>query len=65
MVNEKTMKSPIFIFSLPRAGSTLLQRVLMGHPEIASIAEPWLLLPLMYVQKEHGVLAIPFIKNFN
>ena len=39
------MKSPIFLFSLPRSGSTLLQRVLMSHKDIASVAEPWLMLP--------------------
>lgn len=51
------MKSPIFLFSLPRSGSTLLQRVLMSHKDIASIAEPWLLLPLCYANKKEGVLA--------
>lgn len=50
------MESPIFIFSLPRAGSTLLQKVLMGHRDIASVAEPWLLLPIIYAQKESGIL---------
>jgi hypothetical protein len=51
------MKSPIFIFSLPRSGSTLLQRVLMGHEKIKSIAEPWLLLPFCYAYKKEGTLA--------
>lgn len=37
---------PIFIFSLPRSGSTLLQRILSSHPDIATTPEPWLLLPL-------------------
>ena len=50
------MKSPIFLFSLPRSGSTLLQRVLMSHDEIASVAEPWLLLPFFYAAKREGVL---------
>jgi hypothetical protein len=50
------MKSPIFIFSLPRAGSTLLQRILMSHPQIKSVAEPWLLLPLIYSGKKEGTL---------
>lgn len=40
---------PIFIFSLPRSGSTLLQRVLSSHEEIATSAEPWLLLPLLTI----------------
>lgn len=51
------MKSPIFLFSLPRSGSTLLQRVLMSHEEIASVAEPWLMLPFCYALKKEGVLA--------
>jgi len=51
------MKSPIFIFSLPRSGSTLLQRVLMSHKLIASVAEPWLMLPLVYATKCEGALA--------
>jgi hypothetical protein len=51
------MKSPIFIFSLPRAGSTLLQRILMSHREICSISEPWILLPQVYATKNHGTLS--------
>lgn len=35
---------PVFILSLPRSGSTLLQRVLIGHPAISTSAEPWLVL---------------------
>jgi len=50
------MISPIFIFSLPRSGSTLLQRVLMSHKDIASVAEPWLMLPFCYAYKKEGVL---------
>ncbi|MEM1331371.1 MAG: sulfotransferase [Planctomycetota bacterium] len=37
----------IFLLSLPRAGSTLLQRVLGGHPEVATSPEPWALLPML------------------
>lgn len=51
------MQSPIFIFSLPRAGSTLLQRVLMTNDNIASVAEPWLLLPQIYMLKNQGTLS--------
>ena len=50
------MKSPIFLFSLPRSGSTLLQRVLMSHKDITSVAEPWIMLPFCYAFKEKGVL---------
>lgn len=48
---------PIFIFSLPRSGSTLLQKMLMTHPKINSVAEPWLLLPIINMQKKTGSLA--------
>jgi len=36
-------KSLIFLISLPRSGSTLLQRMLSVHPSIYSTPEPWLL----------------------
>lgn len=51
------MKSPIFIFSMPRAGSTLLQRILLSHEAIGGTAEPWLLLPLVHLNKSEGVLS--------
>lgn len=49
------MVKPIFIFSLPRSGSTLLQRALTVHEQIASVSEPWLLLPVFYGFKEQGI----------
>ena len=49
------MRSPIFIFSLPRSGSTLLQRILMSHKDIASVSEPWFLLPFVYTTKRQGI----------
>jgi len=52
------MEAPIFIFSLPRSGSTLLQRTLMGHKDIFSIAEPWVLLPQVYALKKEGTLSV-------
>lgn len=51
------MKSPIFIFSMPRSGSTLLQRVLSSHELIGTTSEPWLLLPLIYSLKKQGALS--------
>jgi hypothetical protein len=48
-------KQPIFLFSLPRSGSTLLQRILATHPEISTSSEPWLLLPFFYTLKPYGV----------
>ncbi len=47
--------TPLFIFSMPRSGSTLLQRILGAHPEIATAAEPWLLLPLAGMSGADGV----------
>jgi hypothetical protein len=35
------------VLSLPRAGSTLVQRVLSVHPDVATASEPWVLLPLL------------------
>ena len=45
---------PVFLFSMPRSGSTLIQRVLSSHKEIATVSEPWLLLPLIYSLKQDG-----------
>jgi len=38
---------PVFLLSLPRSGSTLLQRILASHEAIHTTAEPWILLPLL------------------
>jgi len=38
--------TPIFMLSPPRSGSTLLQRMLATHPEIATVSEPWIMLGL-------------------
>ena len=44
-----------FIISQPRAGSTLLQRLLATHPEIQTVGEPWLAIPFVYALREKGV----------
>lgn len=44
--------TPIFLLSLPRSGSTLLQRLLAVDPEVATTTEPWLLLPLIYARRK-------------
>ncbi len=44
----------IFVISQPRSGSTLLQRVLAGHPDIHTSAETWLMLQPLYALKGHG-----------
>jgi hypothetical protein len=48
---------PIFLLSLPRSGSTLVQRVLASHDDIATTPEPWLLLPQVYALRERGTFA--------
>ena len=39
--------TPILLLSLPRSGSTLVQRVLGSHRGVATASEPWLLLSLL------------------
>lgn len=58
------MVRPVFLISLPRSGSTLLQKILSAHPRVGSAAEPWILLPLaamtgqangpVYAEYAHG-----------
>jgi hypothetical protein len=48
---------PIFIFSISRSGSTLVQRVLAAHDGVATVSEPWLLLPYIYTLRPGGVRA--------
>lgn len=47
--------TPIFVFSLPRSGSTLTQRILAAHPEIETASEVWILMPFLYVLRRDGV----------
>jgi len=49
--------TPIFLLSLPRSGSTLLQRLLATHPEVATTSEPWLLLPLLLAYRPSHLYA--------
>jgi Sulfotransferase family len=46
---------PIFIFSVSRSGSTLLQRIVAAHPGVATVSEPWLLLPYAYAMRSRGI----------
>lgn len=48
---------PLFLLSVQRSGSTLLQRMLATHPDIATVSEPWVLLPFMYTMRREGVYA--------
>jgi hypothetical protein len=47
----------MFLLSLPRSGSTLLQRILGAHASVATSPEPWLLLPQVYALRESGAFA--------
>ena len=58
MSAETTQPAPIFLLSLPRSGSTLLQRMLATHPAIATGPEPTFLLPLLHIDATDGVAAI-------
>jgi sulfotransferase family protein len=49
--------TPIFIFSLPRSGSTLTQRILATHAAVATASEPWILLPFIYGSGREGLYA--------
>lgn len=57
-MTEENSIQPIFVFSLPRSGSTLTQRILSSHPEISSKSETWLLLPLFYSMRRQGAMAV-------
>jgi Sulfotransferase family len=48
---------PIFVFSISRSGSTLLQRIIAAHDGVATVSEPWLLLPMGYTLRPRGVHA--------
>jgi hypothetical protein len=48
---------PLFVFSITRSGSTLVQRVLGSYDEIATVSEPWVLFPHLYAQRKRGIWA--------
>lgn len=50
-------QSLIFLVSQPRAGSTLLQRMLGRHSAVHTTAEPWLMLHLVYARRAAGHVA--------
>ena len=52
-----TAITPLFLVSLPRSGSTLLQRMLATHAEISTSPEPTFLLPLLHLDRETDVVA--------
>ena len=52
--SESHGENLIFILSQPRAGSTLLQRILGNHPDVHTVAEPWILLHPIYALRYRG-----------
>lgn len=57
MVGVTDFITPVFLFSLPRSGSTLTQRMIATHPDVETSGEPWILLPLLYTRIRRGVYA--------
>jgi hypothetical protein len=49
--------TPVFLFSLPRSGSTLVQRMLATSSQVATATEPWVLLPHLYAFRLDGAYA--------
>ncbi|MCI5148348.1 MAG: sulfotransferase [Candidatus Electrothrix sp. MAN1_4] len=45
-------KNLIFLISQPRSGSTMLQLMLAGHPDIATTSEPWIALHPLFALKQ-------------
>ena len=54
MISDFSDKHLIFIISQPRAGSTMLQRILGNHSQIHTVAEPWILLHPLYALRHRG-----------
>jgi len=66
----------IFLISLPRSGSSLLQQLIVKSPDVSSTPEPWIMLQLISIYKDFkideiyspatAVLAVnEFISNSN
>lgn len=47
----------IFLISQPRAGSTLLQRILAAHSQVHTTAETWIMLHPLYALRKNGLWA--------
>lgn len=47
----------IFLVSQPRAGSTMLQKILGAHPRIHTASEPWVALHPLFALRDKGVSA--------
>lgn len=56
-------RAPIFIVSLPRSGSTLLEQMLDSHPDVEALGElphiPALMRTMMEAATRHGITSVP------
>ncbi len=50
--------TPVFVISLPRAGSTLFQRLMGLHAGISTRSEPWIAIPLFYALRKDGINSV-------
>ena len=55
MENKFSGCNLIFLISQPRAGSTLVQRILGSHSDIYTRSEPWIMLHALYTLKNNGI----------
>jgi len=51
-------KNLIFLISQPRSGSTLLQLIFSGNPEVATTSEPWIALHPIFALRSTGADSI-------
>jgi hypothetical protein len=49
------MDKMIFIFSMPKSGSTLLQRIVSTSDRVSTLPETWILLPMFYMLRKNGL----------
>ena len=54
----------IFLLSQPRAGSTLLQYILSGHPQVGAMSETWVMLHPVYARRRTGITAEYFFNRY-
>lgn len=54
---ESLGQNLIFLISLPRSGSTLLQHILASHSSVGATAEPWVLFPTAYALRPQALTA--------
>lgn len=58
MAKSLEEKNLVFLLSMPRAGSTLLQRSIVTGGCVTSPAEPWLILAHLFVRRSDGACSV-------